>query len=695
MGGTKLTPVIYLDNKKCVNCHACISACPVKYCMDGTGEAILINHDLCIGCGSCIHVCKRGARKVIDDGEAFFKALERKEKIAAIVAPAVASNFPDRYLHLNGYLKSLGVEAVFDVSFGAELTVYSYAQYLKEKNPRLIIAQPCPAIVTFLELFHPRLLGALAPADSPMLHTIKMIREFYPQYRGCRVLAVSPCIAKRREFDETGIGDFNVTFITLKEHFEKNRIDLASYRPLPYDNPPAERAVAFPMPGGLLRTLSRYIPGIWDQTRKIEGVDQIYNYLTELDASLAKGGRQSASLVDCLNCDRGCNGGPGTSQFHAPMNEIEYAIHERVEQAERQYAQRSPKKTFQKLNLLIKGYWKAGLYNRAYQDRSGGYTIKEPTEAEYWEIYKTIGKFTVDDIYDCNACGYGSCRKMAKAIYNKLNVPKNCLHYNLILLNKQDTLAMLNQEMKLRVDRSLAVIDSMNRLIEMVSAKMSRQSESVDHSSQAIESMIASIHSTSEVSQKKRDTVRELVEIAGKGQNSMRETIQSVEEIAKSVDGIAATIKLIGGIAANTNLLSMNAAIEAAHAGDAGAGFSVVAGEIRRLSEDTRTNSRNIAATLSSIIAGIRISSSRSSQTDNLIGAISREIRGFADTMEDLINTFASLASGSSEITAALENLKSLSADMQAGYKEMLDMIHSLRQVMEELSRLALQITAD
>jgi uncharacterized Fe-S center protein len=107
MALTKLTPVIKVDDSKCVNCYACIAACPIKFCMDGTGDVPRINHDLCIGCGHCIMACRKGARGFFDDGDAFFRDLEKKQKMIAIVAPAAASIFAGQYLNLNGYLKSL------------------------------------------------------------------------------------------------------------------------------------------------------------------------------------------------------------------------------------------------------------------------------------------------------------------------------------------------------------------------------------------------------------------------------------------------------------------------------------------------------------------------------------------------------------------------------------------------------------
>ena len=88
-----LTPVVKVDETKCVNCHACITACPVKFCNDGSGDHVTINHDLCIGCGSCIKACKHDARIPLDDTKQFMQDLRNNVPMVAIV-PAVAANFP-------------------------------------------------------------------------------------------------------------------------------------------------------------------------------------------------------------------------------------------------------------------------------------------------------------------------------------------------------------------------------------------------------------------------------------------------------------------------------------------------------------------------------------------------------------------------------------------------------------------------
>jgi len=240
-----LSKIINIDKEKCVNCHKCISVCPVKYCNDGSGEYIHINSDTCIACGQCIKICNHGARTYIDDTDLLLSDLEKGIKIIAIVAPGVAASFPNEYLNLNGWIKSIGISAIFDVSFGAELTVKSYIDLMKTSNKKMVISQPCPVLVNYIEIYYPELIPYLAPVDSPMGHTMKMIREFYPQYRDYKIAAFSPCIAKKREFEATGLGNYNITFRSLRKYFNEKKVSILSFPELEYDNPPAERAVLF------------------------------------------------------------------------------------------------------------------------------------------------------------------------------------------------------------------------------------------------------------------------------------------------------------------------------------------------------------------------------------------------------------------------------------------------------------------
>jgi len=218
------------------------------------------------------------------------------------------------------------------------------------------------------------------------------------------------------------------------------------------------------------------------------------------------------------------------------------------------------------------------------------------------------------------------------------------------------------------------------------------QSESVDDSSAVTGKMVDSLRDTSDMSRQKREAIEELIEKAAKGQDAMKETIQAVQGISESVDGIASAIKIISVIASNTNLLSMNAAIEAAHAGEAGMGFAVVADEIRRLSETTRENSRNIAQTLSSIIAGINVTSRHSGEAGNLITSMSTEINGFAGTMTGLIDTLGKLSAESSEITASLESLKGNSLTVKKDYGQMLSLTDRLRYDINFLAAMSADI---
>ena len=430
MSKSKITlpQTVYVDKDKCINCHACISACPVKYCNDGSGTVVSINSDLCIACGKCIQTCSHQARFYTDDLPALQRAIHRQERIIAVVDPSIAANFQHQFLNLNGWLKSFGVHAVFDISVGAELCVKSYVEYIQKQSPPIIIIQSCAAIVSYIEMYQPELLPYLAPIDSPMIHTIKMIRKYYPQYSDHKIAVLSPCLAKKRELHETNMGDFYIADLSLKQYIKDNNVELSSFPAIDYDDPSDERAVVFPSPGELLRTLKRWIPNMSYLAREIEGTETIYDYLKKLPAILNKEKINTPLLIDCLNCELECTGEPLTLNKNKSVEKIEYWMQQKNKAMQIIHRQDQSNQDIN-INDIVSKHWCEQLYHRSYLDLSDSVQIKNPTLAELQAIFETMHKYSEKDIINCSSCGYGKCENMAKAIYNKLNRPENCHHY--------------------------------------------------------------------------------------------------------------------------------------------------------------------------------------------------------------------------------------------------------------------------
>lgn len=675
----KYRSVISVDKEKCVNCQRCIAVCPVKMCNNGSGDYVAFDEKLCIGCGSCIEACTHGARKGIDDAELFFDSLKKGEKIVAIVAPAAIVSFRGKDLELNGFLKSLGVEAVFDVSFGAELTTKSYVEYIKNKNPDCVISQPCPALVSFIETYRPELIKYLAPADSPMLHCAKMIKEFYTKYTGYKIAAISPCYAKRREFDETGICDYNVTMRSIQSYMEEKNIRIDSFPKVEYENPAAERGVLYSTPGGLMRTAERFVPSISEKTRKIEGNPKVFHYLAKFSEA-NKNKKPCFTLIDCLNCENGCNEGAGTTNKGMHLDEMESFVENRMHDRRSYWEQKghSKKSALKKLNKAIDEFWKPGLYDRTYVDRSAYFhqKIKEPSQEEIQKIYRDMYKKTKADILNCGACGYEDCEQMAVAIYNGLNRPENCTHYTNILkdiMNEQHQ-EEVKQSVRKVVETGSEKLTENGRDVQTLATAARDMTESVSTSSSAVEEMIANINSINSILEHNAESVGLLDGATRKGMAGIENVAELVSKIEENSNGLSEMSSVIQKIASQTNLLAMNAAIEAAHAGDSGRGFAVVADEIRKLAENSGSEARKISDVLKNV--------------KQLIDAT------FKDT-GDVQKEFSEVVQLSGTVVEQEQTVRRAISEQNEGGKQLLQAVGSMRELTQTVKERTEKLLTD
>jgi methyl-accepting chemotaxis protein len=210
------------------------------------------------------------------------------------------------------------------------------------------------------------------------------------------------------------------------------------------------------------------------------------------------------------------------------------------------------------------------------------------------------------------------------------------------------------------------IFASVNSLADRIKS----QAASVSQASAAIEEMTSSIDNMSRIADQKLGSATELQEVTRIGGGRISEVNNLIEEISASVDSIGEMITLINGIAAQTNMLSMNAAIEAAHAGDSGRGFAVVAEEIRRLAESSSSNAKSISSSLNVIIAKITDSQLAANQSSESFSRIDTEVVEVVQAFGEIANSTRELANGGKEVLQASNELLQITEEISNGSVE-------------------------
>lgn len=622
-------------NDKCIGCNKCIRSCPAITANIAEQGRIEVNSDMCIVCGACFDHCKHGARDYLDDTEAFLADLKAGKKYSVIVAPAFIANYPGEYKRIFGYLKSLGVLHIYPVSFGADITTWTYIKYIKETGRTGMISQPCPAVVNYIEKYQPELISMLVPLHSPMMDEAIYLKE----YKGGaeELVFLSPCIAKKAEITDKntrGYVKYNVTFKKLLEAIgDKYKTAQEADEESGYG-----LGARYPKPGGLKECVHFFL-GNQTAVLQVEGEEEAYRFLKEYAQRKTK----LPFLVDILNCQKGCIRGTGTDETINDID-VELAINEM-----NKLVVNEPKgrRSFKKGShnpwnsaLSLEDRWKyyeeqfAGLdiekFRRAYTDKR--VDVREPDAKEEAAIFDSMLKTAEKDRHiDCSSCGYATCKDMAKAIFNNANIKENCIFYA----------KALAEEEKEKVEE---IYQTDLKKQEIRAEKMSEIVERFRLLNSGVAELAEANEMTSADATRITQEVADVCAVCESIKDSLGVFSQFIKEYSDSTEGIVQ-------IAGQTNLLSLNAAIEAARAGEVGKGFAVVADEIRNLSDSTKQlieeNKNQATETVPKIQSSIEA-------IKDLLASI--------DAMNDKITN---IAATTQEISAQSENIRNLSNTLQ------------------------------
>lgn len=434
-------------------CYSCVRECPAKAIRISGGQAEVIA-DRCIGCGNCVKVCSQNAKIVRNSKNDVLTFLEGKEKTVALVAPSFPAEFFNiSYKIFVGMLRKLGFDYVIEVAFGADLVSEKYRELYRNNRDKSFIGTTCPAIVFYIEKYHPSLVKNLAPIVSPMVAAARAVHKIYGD--NLKTVFIGPCIAKKDEAVRPDIErdiDEVLTFRELRELFDLKGIEHGSVERSEFDPPHGGRGTLYPIGGGLLQASGLHENFLSMDIVTSAGHKQFIHAIKEYETV-----KHNTVLLE-LNCCEGCISGSGMSH-DMPLYTKRGYVSAFAQKRHREIDKDKYKQVFDELSGL-------DLSAKFSED---DHRVPSPNSMELREILMRMGKYSLKDELNCGACGYDTCIEHATAIHKGLAENEMCLPFTIEKLKKTASELAVSYEEILKAKRAMIQSEKLASLGRMAS----------------------------------------------------------------------------------------------------------------------------------------------------------------------------------------------------------------------------------
>ncbi|MCL0090288.1 4Fe-4S binding protein [Dehalococcoidia bacterium] len=399
--------VVSTNPARCQDCYRCVRTCPVKAIRVMGAQAEVVD-ELCIVCASCVRACPQQAKISRDDLPVVKVALADGRRMIASVAPSAPAYFEmASFAQMEQFLSGLGFTAAGETAFGAEMVGQAHDELVEQEvELRPMITSSCPVVVSMVEKYYPDILPHLAPIVSPMIAHGRYLRRRYGD--DAFIVFIGPCIAKKGEIMEravSGTVDAAITFTELEKWAQETG---AAFPAVRMEEEPVQRVCArlFPIEGGLVGTGHMDTDILAGDIVIASGIEACRNVMEGI-----RSGALEARLVELMSCEGGCINGP------ALMDQGSVAL---ARQRVIAYATRC-----QPQPLPTRNEWPQ--LERVYHDYSR--PTPEFTEEQIQEVLHRVEKYSPEDVLNCGACGYDSCRQKAAAVLSGMAEATMCIPY--------------------------------------------------------------------------------------------------------------------------------------------------------------------------------------------------------------------------------------------------------------------------